>query len=170
VTISGGDVFPERRFFQGKGISSYSFDNYNAHSKGVILHLVLLRASNEYGIVVRVSESCLRSLGMDYIRNSSESAVEFEITSPTYFRIVIEPNRVPEVDRLLFRSISSPKGATIEVRYESGADPPICESCKDYSRDFLRALVEALPEKPWTGIDGLLSHREEKKWKELLQY
>lgn len=125
-----------------------------------------LKASTDYRNLVSVTEECLSKLDFEYRRNGTSSLAEFEIVTPAYFRVVIEPNKIPKTRNLLIPSIGSATGSTIEISL--GLDPSAEEEvhASEISREFLRSLAESLPIKPWKGLDLRESFREEKRWKE----
>lgn len=125
--------------------------------------VIFLRASTDFETMVRSSEESLLKLNFQFAKNSSLTVTEFEVAAPVYFRVVVEPNKMPTVKRLLLPSIEAPKGTTIDIRFDIDSEPEDLEIGMKHARRFIQALVNTLPSKPWTGLKG----REEKRWKGL---
>lgn len=117
--------------------------------------------------MVQTSEESLRMLKFQFAKNGHKSLVEFEVTSPTYFRIVVEPNKIPKARNFFLPSIESPKGTTIDIRFDLDSDEKDTAIALLYARQFITILAEKLPKKPWSGLDRLDIGREERRWKEL---
>lgn len=87
--------------------------------------------------------------------------VEFEVVVPRYFRVVVERRSDPEVHTFILPSVKRASGTTIDLRLpESGAVEEV--------KLFAKTLVSLLHVFPWTGLRMLESHREKKKWLELI--
>ncbi len=128
---------------------------------------MFLKASADYDQVVNSAEACLSKLYFEFQRNGKADLAEFEIIHPAYFRIVIEPDKMPKTRNLLMPSISPPKGSTIEIRF--GLDDTGQTEASKLARYFLRELIKTLPEKPWNGLGSRESAKEEKRWKEQIE-
>ena len=129
---------------------------------------MFLKTSSEYEELVAASERCLKELPLVFQKNGTDRVSEFEIVHPVYFRILIEPNKVPKTRNLLMPSISPPVGSTIEITYGLESDPEDQIKASESARVFLRSLTKAMPE-PWRGLSGGESAKEEKRWKEQLR-
>ncbi|MGA2875300.1 MAG: hypothetical protein ABSE82_07150 [Nitrososphaerales archaeon] len=127
---------------------------------------MFLKASADYNNMVTLAERCLRDLLFVFQRSGTVQLSEFEIIRPAYFRVVIEPNRIPKTWNFLLPSITAPKGSTIEIRFGTDSTPEEATKASENVREFLRALTKALPEEPWKGLHSRESAREEKRWKE----
>lgn len=125
-----------------------------------------LRASTDYKTLVKAADESLRSLGLSFTRNGHETVTEFEISSPAYFRIVIEPSRMPKSQNLLIPTITPPKGSTVDIRFDLDSSEDELLVATKQARSFVSLLADSLPTKPWTGLGTLASRREEKNWKE----
>jgi hypothetical protein len=130
---------------------------------------MLLKASAEYDQTVSTAESCLQELGFDFQRNGTDLLAEFEIVRPAYFRVVIEPNKVPKTWNLIIPMITPPKGTTIDIRFDLDSTPADVEESSVKVREFLRKLSKALPAEPWKGLGSRESNREEKRWREMMR-
>lgn len=126
---------------------------------------VILRASNDYETMVRVAAECLGKMGVLFATNGDAALIEYEKLAPPYFRVVVEPNRVPTARNFPTRSISAPKGSTVEIRFGPDARPEDLAAAGAEARRFLNLLIGELPTKPWAGLGGFLLNNEEKKWK-----
>jgi hypothetical protein len=127
---------------------------------------MLLKASVEYNEVVALAENCLKELQFVFQRNGTSQLTEFEIVHRVYFRVVIEPNKIPKTWNLLMPSITSPEGCTIDIRFGTDSNLEEVSEASESARMFLRALAKALPVEPWKGLGSRESAREEKRWKE----
>jgi hypothetical protein len=128
---------------------------------------MLLRASTEFDEIVRTAESCLMELKFEFQRNGTALLAEFEIVHPVYFRVVVEPNKIPKTWNLIIPMITAPKGTTVEIRYDLDSTPEEIERSTIKVKQFLRELTKALPVEPWKGLGSRESSREEKRWREL---
>jgi hypothetical protein len=126
----------------------------------------LLRASTDYKTLVKAVDESLQALELSFTRNGHETVTEFEIASPAYFRIVIEPNRMPKSQNLLIPTITPPKGSTLDIRFDLDSNEDELKIATEQARSFVNLLVDSLPTKPWIGLGTLASRREEKNWKE----
>ena len=129
---------------------------------------IFLKASNEFDVLAGEAEASLRDLNYTYIRNYTKELVEFEVSSPSYFRLVIETRKDPEVHNFILPSISKAKGCTIDIRFDldSGEEERV-HSVEQAAR-LMRSLVEGLKPKPWEGLRFREAGREKKRWKELI--
>lgn len=130
--------------------------------------IAFLRASTPFDVMVDSSEKSLQKLRYEYVRNGNEKLAEFEITNPAYFRVTVEPNKLPRVrSPILLPGIESPKGTTVDIRLglDSDDDPSFA---MQLAIRFVQTLIETLPAKPWLGLGRLESGREQKRWIELL--
>jgi hypothetical protein len=132
---------------------------------GLGLQFPLLKASTDYNTLVSASEESLRKMEVEFIKNGHQTLTEFETTGPAYFRIVIEPNKLPKSRNFFIPSISPPKGSTLDIHFQlDGTDEDFSEATQ-LVKGFIRLLVDSLPAKPWSGLGTFESGREEKKWK-----
>ncbi len=121
--------------------------------------------------MVHAAEEALERLEFEFIRNGTDILAEFEIMRPTYFRIVVEPNKMPKVRNVLFiPSISAGSGSTIDIRFHTdsemlGAD--VSEASINIRR-FLKLVVDSLPKKPWNGLERNWG-QEEKRWRSIIE-
>ena len=101
-------------------------------------------------------------MSYEFLRNETKELVEFEVVVPRYFRVVVERRSDPEVHTLILPSIDRARGTTIDLRMpESKAVQEV--------RHFVRTLVSLLSVSPWTGLRLLESHKEKRKWLELIK-
>ncbi|MHB1908103.1 MAG: hypothetical protein ACYCQJ_04420 [Nitrososphaerales archaeon] len=129
----------------------------------------LLRSSIDYETMVRETSECLKKLDVEYVTNGHDFITEFEVTQPAYFRLVLEPNKIPKVRSLaIMQSISAPTGSTLEIRFGLDDEPDQVSLASSNVIRFLRLLIESLPKKPWMGLGMMESGSEEKKWKQWL--
>ena len=124
-----------------------------------------LRASSEFQVVAASAEKALRSLSYEFLQNRTKNLVELEVTSPRYFRVIIEKRSDPEVRNLIIPSIKESKGSSIDVWLEQ--DRAEFEEAISHARLFLKTLLPLLPVAPWTGLRFHESGKEKKKWREL---
>ena len=89
--------------------------------------------------------------------------MEFEITKPTYFRILVEKRKDPEVGNILLPSIKQAKGSTVDVWFDNEESP----GSRDNASRLLKSLLATLPSPPWEGLKFREARREKKKWEEL---
>lgn len=87
--------------------------------------------------------------------------MEFEVVVPKYFRVVVERRSDPEVHTLILPSINRARGTTIDLRMEGS------ETVQEV-RHFVKTLVSLLSVSPWAGLKLLESHKEKRKWLELI--
>ena len=132
------------------------------------LPVTFLRASTDFDTLSRASEIALRKLSFDFICNGHESLTEFEVSLPAYFRVVIEPNKIPRTRALFIPSIEPPLGSTIDIRFDIDSDEEGYLLALQHARMFIHTLLSSLDRKPWEGLKGSEAGREEKRWKELL--
>ncbi len=132
------------------------------------MSFAFLKASTDYPTMVRTSEEALKQLCLLFVKNGHQTLTEYEVTRPAYFRIVIEPNKIPKSRNLFMPSISAPKGSTLDVRFGLDSDNEEAHQAAENAKEFLRLLVNSLPSKPWIGLGTLESGREEKRWKSFL--
>jgi hypothetical protein len=129
---------------------------------------MLLKASTEYEEIVRAAESSLRELKFEFHRNGTAILAEFEIVHPVYFRVVVEPNKIPKTWNLIMPMISAPKGTTLEIRHDLDSTTEEVERSMVWVKQFLTILTKALRVEPWKGLGSRESAREEKRWRELI--
>ena len=126
-----------------------------------------LRSSIDYDTMVLQTSECLKKLDVEYVTNGHDSITEFEVTQPVYFRLVLEPNKIPKVRSFaILQSISAPTGSTLEIRFGLDDEPDQVSLASSNVIRFLRLLIASLPKKPWTGLGLMESGNEEKKWKQ----
>jgi hypothetical protein len=128
-----------------------------------------LRASVDFETMVDATHKSLKELEFEFFKNGTEEVAEFEITRPSYFRIVVEPNKIPKVRNIILPSISAPTGSTIDIRFDVDADR-FSNEFSDSSanvRLFLRSLLKYLPYEPWRGLERNWG-QEEKRWRNLM--
>ena len=128
----------------------------------------MLRASTDFKTLAKASEKCLQSLHFSFVTNRTLEVVEYEITQPCYFRVVLEPRKDPKVRNLFLPSITPPSGSTVDIRYDLDADEQSLALAEQSSRNFLRALVSSLPEEPWKSLGFREQGREKRRWQEML--
>jgi hypothetical protein len=122
----------------------------------------LLKASNDYKTLTNFAEQSLTKLGFSFIKNGTELLTEFEINDP-YFRVVIEPSKVPRMHKFPVYSLAASKGSTVEIRFRLNAQDQELKMATEKARHFIQSLIQDLPVKPWVGLGGFFN-REEKKW------
>ncbi len=104
----------------------------------------------------------MRQLNFEFFQNRGRDLIEFEITKPAYFRIVVEKRKDPEVGNLLIPSIKTAKGSTMDIWFDE--DESI--GSKENAKQFVGNLLPSLPTGPWEGLKFRESGREKKKWTE----
>jgi hypothetical protein len=124
---------------------------------------VLLRASTDFVVLAGNAETCLRGLNFEFFLNRGRDLVEFEITKPIYFRIVVEKRKDAEVGNLLLPSIKTAKGCTLDFWFNESEAGFQSES-QGYAKLFLKSLMTTLPSPPWEGLKFRESGKEKKKW------
>ncbi|MHB8567793.1 MAG: hypothetical protein ACYC7D_11160 [Nitrososphaerales archaeon] len=127
-----------------------------------------LKASSSFIELVTAAESSLNKLEYRFIRNESSELVEFEITAPAYFRVVIEPRKDPEVHNFILPSIKKASGSTVDLRFALDAGEHDLKVSNEIALRFLQRLVDSLSTKPWEGLRMRESGRERKRWKSAL--
>ncbi len=126
-----------------------------------------LKASTDFKVLLSIAQESLAELGFSFIVNKTERLVEFEVSTPAYFRVVIERRSDPQIRNVMMiipPSISSAKGSTIEVRFGLDENPSSLSVAESSARSFLRSLVAKLPAKPWQGLGFRETRREKKLW------
>lgn len=123
----------------------------------------MLKASNDYITTVKATEECLRKLELTYVKNGNDKLAEFEI-GERFFRIVVEPSKMPQVHNFPVRSLSLPKGSTIEIRFDIDLGEGDLRIATEQAKLFVEKLINELPVKPWNGLGGFLN-REERNWR-----
>ncbi len=127
-----------------------------------------LKASTDFDALVSEAESSMRELEFDYIQNRTKELVEFEVSSPAYFRLVIETRKDPEVHNFILPSISKAKGCTIDIRFDLDSGVQERFEAGQLASKLMRTLVEKLNPKPWDGLRFREAGREHKRWKEII--
>jgi len=134
--------------------------NLRAH-KAVQLHA---STSVEYRNLVRQAEKSLKSLGYSFLRNEATLLTEFEVLSPSRFRIVVRKDSREDYS---FGFIRSQKTETsLELRRDLDV-PESDRSVSENAKAFMEQLISGLPEKPWNGLGFVRSRTERAKWLEL---
>jgi hypothetical protein len=72
------------------------------------------------------------------------------------------------VHNFILPSLSPAKGCVIDVRYGLESKDKEIAIANSAVTTFLKALVDALEQKPWEGLRMRESGREKKKWKQAL--
>ena len=132
---------------------------------------MLLRASTEFDDLVGATESSLKKIGIKYLRNRTQNLTEFEIDSPTYFRIVIESRTDPVLHNnpILPSRISKAKGCIIDIRLgseENGEEN--LKATMGLVGSIMKEVVSHLTRNPWSEFGFMESERERKKWSKLI--
>jgi hypothetical protein len=125
---------------------------------------VFLRASTDFNVLIGKAETCLRQTRYEFFQNRGRNLVEFEITKPVYFRIVVEKRADPEVGNILLPSIKTAKGSTLDIWFDEEESAGAVEAAKL----FVNGLVVTLPVPPWEGLRFRESGKERKKWGQFL--
>lgn len=125
-----------------------------------------MRASTrvEYRKLVRHVERSLKSLDYSFLRNETDLLTEFEVLSPSYFRVVVQDNSREDYSFGFMRSHRT------ETLLELRRDLATRESdgfVNKNARAFMEHLISTLPEKPWEGLGLVRSRTERAKWLEL---
>ena len=123
---------------------------------------IFLKASTDFPVLVESSEKCLRQLNFEFFQNRGRDLIEFEITKPNYFRVLVEKRKDPEVGNLLMPSIKTAKGSTLDIWFEQSDSVDSMENAKL----FASSLLPMLPSPPWEGLRFRESGKEKKKWTE----
>jgi hypothetical protein len=113
---------------------------------------------------VEKTEDSLKRLDYKFLRHGASRIVEFEITDPHYFRIVIESISDEGPQRFSILPPESKDFLAFELRFEGDHQIASPEESRAAARKFLASLIELLPRKPWDGLGPLRSRREKKKW------
>lgn len=129
---------------------------------------MLLKASQSLEEISKATERSLSSLDYPFIRNGTERLYEYEISSPAYFRIVIENRKDPEVHNFIIPSIRAPTGCTIEIRYGLNANATEIKNSSVCAMKYLQKLTENLSQPPWQGLRQREVGRERRRWKDAL--
>ncbi len=118
-----------------------------------------VKASNTLRELTKASEAALGKLGYQYGRGGREGVVEFVITRPFSFGVVLEELVNPySHDRLLgFLAASSTQIRTY-VHISVPEDDPQGIGA---ASDFVKEMVTGLKRKPWKGL-GMVSGRTAK--------
>jgi hypothetical protein len=127
---------------------------------------VFLKASTDFLVLTENTVACLRQLNFEFFQNKGRDLIEYEITKPAYFRVLVEKRKDPEVGNLLIPSIKTAKGSTIDIWF----DEEESRGSKDYAKQFANSLLPALPDKPWEGLKFRESGKEKKKWLEFSSF
>lgn len=130
---------------------------------------MLLKASQSPEEIRSATERSLTTLGYSFIRNGTERLCEYEISSPKYFRIVIESRQDPEVHNFIIPSIRSPTGCTIEIRFGLDASAVEFRNSSLCASNYLQKLSENLSHPPWQGLRQREVGRERRRWKDALE-
>lgn len=125
---------------------------------------IFLKASTDFPVLVESTEKCLHELQFEFLRNKGHDLVEFEITKPEYFRVLLEKRKDPEVGNLLMPSIKTAKGSTLDIWF----DQEESKNSKQNATLFARSLLPTLPTPPWEGLRFRESGKEKKKWMEFV--
>ncbi len=128
-----------------------------------------LKASQPFEKVIEATEASLASLKIEFLRNESTELVEYEINSPAYFRVVVEPRKDAEVHNFILPSIKRATGTTIELRFGLDSTREELQQASKHATLFLRTLVASLGAPPWEGLRMREAGREKKRWKEALK-
>jgi|SRR5579872_6516702 len=123
---------------------------------------VFLRASTEFSILTQNTETALRELDFEFFQNRGRELIEYEITKPVYFRVLVEKRKDPEVGNFLIPSIKTAKGSTLDIWFDEDES----SGSKESARQFVQHLLQSLPERPWEGLKFRESGKEKKKWME----
>jgi len=127
-----------------------------------------MRASTKVGYrkLVRHVEQSLKSLGFSFLRNETRLLTEFEVITPSHFRVVLEDNSRYDYT---FGVIRTHRVETsLELRRDLDA-PETDEDLDKNARAFMNHLTSSLPEEPWKGLGLVRSRTERAKWQELSQ-
>jgi hypothetical protein len=123
---------------------------------------VFLKSSTDFSILTENTETSLRELNFEFFQNRGRELIEYEITKPTYFRILVEKRKDPEVGNLLLPSIKTAKGSTMDIWF----DQEESVGSKENAKQFVNSLLPKLPTRPWEGLKFRESGKEKKKWME----
>jgi hypothetical protein len=123
---------------------------------------VFLKASTDFHVLTENTEACLRMLNFEFFQNRGRDLIEYEITKPIYFRVLVEKRKDPEVGNLLIPSIKTAKGSTMDIWF----DEEESRGSMDNAKRFVNSLLPALPDRPWEGLKFRESGKEKKKWME----
>jgi hypothetical protein len=118
----------------------------------------------EYRKLVRQVEKSLKSLGYSFLRNETDLLTEFEVVSPSRFRVVVQKNSREDYSFGFMRSQKTE--TSLELRRDldtRDSDGLVNKNAKA----FMEQLTSALPEKPWKGLGLVRSRTERTKWLEL---
>jgi hypothetical protein len=131
---------------------------------------VYLRASTEFAELVGTTEAALKKLGLEYTKNGTDKLWEFEIYSPAYFRIVVEPRSDARVhNNPILPSISRAKGSTLEIRAGLDSDEEERAKISAMVKEIGREIVASLDKKPWHDLGFRESGQEKRKWISLIE-
>jgi len=130
---------------------------------------VFLRASTDFSTMVECVQESIQKLQFEYERSGSGTIVEFEVKGPVYFRVVTEKNPSPDERALLIPALDRPEGTTLQVRFGVNASEEEQASGMPYVDRFIKTLAECLPASPWSGMGLRGSHREKKRWNQLIK-
>jgi hypothetical protein len=125
-----------------------------------------MRASTTLGYtkVVRCVKETLETLGYEYLRNGGSRITEFEVQSPSHFRVLIEDETR---ERFGFGLLRGSKGeAAVEILRTLDAQDPEGTLRANVSA-FVEQLRTKFPQDPWKGFGMLRSRAEKVKWSEL---
>lgn len=111
------------------------------------------------------SEDTLRRLNYRYMRHGTPKVVEFEITDPSYFRVVFESMHDEGPQRFSIVPSEHKEIVAFELRFDT--DEGTGEEGLISAVKFLSALLPSLSQKPWEGLGLLRSRQEKKKWLKL---
>jgi hypothetical protein len=128
--------------------------------------MIFFKSSTDYKTTVAAAEKSLQELEFSYIKNHTDSLTEFEMNSPPYFRIVIEPNRSAKVRNFPMYELTSSKGVLVGIHFGVDDSREEQRMAGNRAKPFVKSLLQNLPTKPWIGMDGIFSHRIESSWKE----
>jgi len=118
----------------------------------------------EYAKLVRCVEESLDKLGYSHLKNTTKRVTEFEVESPSHFRVLVEDETRERYGFALLRS--EKHESTIEIlKTLDSADPE--EELKRSVSAFVDLLRQTLPQDPWKGFGPFRSRSEKVKWSEL---
>lgn len=129
-----------------------------------------LKTSVEFEDLVKTFEKALGEQGLEFVHNRTSQLVEFEISSPSYLRIVIETRKDPEVHNFILPSLTQAKGCTIEIRFALEATENEEKEGRVVASRILNRVHSFLGRDPWSGLRFREVNREKKKWKEAMSH
>ena len=113
------------------------------------------------------AESTLSKLGFEFLKNQGELVTEFEVVSPSHFRVVIE-----SLDRTQW---GYPLRNPFRVESAVALSPTVghfdsLETVASQAASFVAAFRSQLPPRPWKEMGILASRYERRNWEKLAEF